>query len=151
VSLLKLAGVSSACVAALHLLVIFVGGPAYRYFGAGEQMARMAEQGSPTPALVTAGLTLLFAVWAAYAFSGAGLLRRLPLLRTGLVVIGIIYALRGLLLLPEVAWILSGRTPPVQPRQPLFSLGALVTGLAYLIGTQRAWGVLHRRGLPGQM
>ena len=149
--LLKLAGVSSTSAAALHLLVIVVGRPAYRYFGAGDQMASMAEHGSPTPALVTAGLTLVFTVWAAYAFSGAGRLRRLPLLRTGLVVIGLIYALRDLLLVPEVLWLLSGRTPPVQPRQLIFSLAALVTGLAYLVGTQRAWSSLRRRTPSGQV
>jgi hypothetical protein len=68
VSLLNCAGVSSACVAALHVVIIFVGAPAYRYFGAGEPMARLSEQGSTTPALVTAGLTVVFGVWAAYAF-----------------------------------------------------------------------------------
>ena len=83
-SALKLAGVSSAGVALLHVLILFVGGPAYRYFGAGERMARLAERGYPTPALITAGLTALFIVWAAYAFSGAGLLRPLPLLRPAL-------------------------------------------------------------------
>ena len=34
-------------------------------------MARADELGSLQPALVTAGLTLVFAAWAAYGFSGA--------------------------------------------------------------------------------
>jgi hypothetical protein len=102
VNLLKLAGLSSACVAVFHLVVVFVGAPAYRYFGAGERMAQLAEQGSPVPALVTVGLTLVFVVWALYAFSGAGLVRRLSLLRTSLIAIGLVYALRGLLLGPQL-------------------------------------------------
>ena len=132
---LELAGVSSAAVAVLHLAIVFVGGPAYRYFGAGERMARMAERGLAQPTLITFGLALLFAVWAAYAFSGAGLIRRLPLLRPALVVIGVVYTLRGVLLGPQLVWFIAG--PRLLPaRQLAFSAAALVTGLAYLIGAR---------------
>jgi hypothetical protein len=142
VSALKVAGVLSAAVAVLHVLIIFGGGPAYRYFGAGERMARLAERGAVTPSLITLGLTLMFGVWAAYAFSGAGLLGRLPLLRTGLVTIGMIYTLRGLLLGPQLVWFFSGQRAAVPPRQLAFSAAALITGLAYLVGVQRAWARL---------
>ena len=145
VSLLSLAGVSSACVAALHVAIIFVGAPAYRYFGAGPRMARLSEHGSPTPALITAGLALMFGVWAAYAFSGAQLVRRLPLLRTSLVAIGMIYTLRGLVFGVQLVWFLSGHTASVPPRHLVFSAVALLTGLAYLAGTQAAW---DRLALP---
>jgi hypothetical protein len=131
-------------------LIIFVGGPAYRYFGVGEKMARLAEQGSQAPALITAGLTVVFCVWAAYAFSGAGLLRRLPLLRTGLITIGLIYTLRGLLLGPQMMWFFSGQRAAVPPRQLGFSAAALLTGLAYLVGTQRAWARLGQRDGSGE-
>ena len=148
VNALKLAGVSSAGVALLHVLILFVGAPAYRYFGAGERMARLAERGYPTPALITVGLTGMFIVWAAYAFSGAGLLRRLPLLRPALVTIGLVYTLRGLLLGPQVVWFLSGYEAAVPPRQLVFSAAALLTGLAYLAGTRSAWGLLAPRSVP---
>ena len=147
-SLLKLAGVSSACVAALHVLIIFVGAAAYRYFGAGEPMARLAEQGSPRPGMITAGLTVVFGVWAAYAFSGAGLLRRLPLLRTSLISIGLIYTLRGLLFGPQLVWFISGHRAAVPPRQLVFSAATLLTGLAYLAGTRAAWDRLAPRSAP---
>lgn len=146
-SALKLAGVLSAVVALLHLVIIVAGGPAYRYFGAGEKMARLAEQGSATPTLITSGLTLVFGVWAAYAFSGAGLLRRLPLLRTGLITIGLIYTLRGLLLGPQMMWSFSGHSAAVPPRQLGFSAVALFIGLAYLVGTQRAGARLGKRSV----
>jgi hypothetical protein len=146
-SALKLAGVSSAGVALLHVLILFVGAPAYRYFGAGEKMARLAERGYPTPALITAGLTALFIVWAAYAFSGAGLLRPLPLLRPALITIGVVYTLRGLLLGPQMVWFFSGHEAAVPPRQLAFSAAALLTGLAYLVGTQRAWDRLGQRSM----
>jgi len=143
-SVLQLAGVSSACVAALHLAIVFVGAPGYRYFGAGERMARLSEQGSPTPALVTGALTVVFGVWAAYAFSGAGLVRRLPLLRTGLLAIGVIYTLRGLLFGPQAVWFFSGHRSQVPLRQLVVSGAALLTGLAYLAGAQQVWARLKR-------
>jgi hypothetical protein len=144
-ALLTLAGTGSALVAALHAVIIALGAPAYRYFGAGEEMATQAERGSPVPAIVTAALTAVFALWAAYGFSGAGRMRRLPLLRTGLVVIGAIYTLRGLAVLPEAWWLVAGRTPPVLTRQLVSSMVSLVIGLAYLTGTGRAWSTLEPR------
>jgi uncharacterized membrane protein YiaA len=126
----------SAGAALLHLGVI-VGGPDwYRFFGAGEPMAQMAERGSIVPALVTAAIAVLLAVWAAYAFAGAGLIRRLPLMRTALVAISAIYLLRGLLIIPVL----------MKPDSPAFdiwsSLIVLVYGLAYAVGTWRAWPYL---------
>lgn len=144
-ALLALAGTGSALVAALHAVIIAIGAPAYRYFGAGEEMARADELGSPVPAIVTAAITAVFAIWAAYGLSGAGLLRRLPLLRTGLVTIGAIYALRGLMVLPEAYGLIAGRTPPVLPRQVVFSLVSLAIGAAYLAGTRRVWSTLEPR------
>src|SRR5687768_9713323 len=96
-------GALSAIAAAMHLAII-VGGPAwYRFFGAGERLAQAAERGSPMPAVVTMGIATVLAVWAAYAFSGAGLIPRLPLLRLGLVTISAIYLARALLWLPALA------------------------------------------------
>ena len=135
--LLLAAGALSALVAALHVAIIFAGAPAYRYFGAGERMARLAERGSSEPALVTTVLAFVFAVWGAYAFSGAGLIPRLPRLRTALLLIGLIYAGRGLAVLPQAYfWISAGSVPL---RHVLFSAASLAIGLAYLIGTYRAW------------
>ena len=49
-------GILSALASLLHIAVI-AGGPAwYRFFGAGEGMARMAERGSPVPTLITLGI-----------------------------------------------------------------------------------------------
>ena len=48
-----IAGVLSLLVAILHIAIVFAGAEWYRFFGAGEQMAKMAEQGSLIPAIVT--------------------------------------------------------------------------------------------------
>jgi hypothetical protein len=134
-------GVLSAGAALLHLAVIAGGPDWYRFFGAGERMARMAERGSPMPALVTIGIASILAIWAAYAFAGAGMIRRLPLMRTALLLISGIYLLRGLVLVPAYALNRNGVTPFTL----WSSLIVLVYGICYALGTWRAWPLLSRK------
>jgi hypothetical protein len=132
---LILGGSLSALAAVLHLGVI-AGGPSwYRFFGAGEAMARAAERGSSMPALVTLAIAAILAIWALYAFSGAGLIRRLPLLRTALILISAVYLLRALALLPALIL----RPQIVDTFATVSSLVVLAYGLAYAIGTWSAW------------
>ena len=138
---LILGGWLSVAASLLHIGCIIGGPDWYRFFGAGEEMAVMAEQGSMTPTLLTLGIAAILAIWAAYAFSGAGLLPRLPLLRTGLVVISAIYLLRGLALIP--ALVLNGAN--VMPFILWSSLIVLVYGIAYAVGTWSAWPHLRPR------
>ncbi len=133
------AGALSAAIAVLHLGVIVAGPPGYVYFGAGD-LAPLAAAGSPTPALLTAALALLFGAWSWYAFAGAGLLaRRPPLLRPALWAIGAVYAARGAAVVPEAIALARGAAAP-PARYAVFSLVALATGLAYLVGAWRARG-----------
>jgi hypothetical protein len=142
-SWLVAAGMLSAAAALLHLAVI-VGGPDwYRFFGAGEGMARMAEQGSPRPALITLGIAAILAIWAVYALAGAGLIRRLPLMRTALVAITAVYLLRGLILAPLLAF----RPDKVDAFTLWSSLIVLAYGIVYAVGTWRAWPALSARRL----
>ena len=138
---LVIGGLLSVAASLLHIGCIIGGPDWYRFFGAGEAMATMAEQGSMTPTLLTLGIAAILAIWAAYAFSGAGLLPRLPLLRTGLVVISAIYLLRGLALIP--ALVINGTN--VMPFVLWSSLIVLVYGLAYAVGTWTAWPHLKPR------
>ena len=80
----------------LHVAIIFGGASWYRYFGAGEEIARMAEEGRWRPAIITALVAAGLALCALYAFSGAGLVPRLPLLGAVMCLITAIYTLRGL-------------------------------------------------------
>lgn len=131
-------GVLSGLAAILHLAVI-AGGPAwYRFFGAGEGMARMAERGMIEPVLITLGIVAILAIWAVYAFAGAGLIRRLPLMRTALVAISAVYLLRGLILVPMLAF----RPERVDAFTIWSSLIVLVYGIFYAVGTWRAWPAL---------
>lgn len=99
-TLLKITGWLVFAAAVLHLGIIVGGADWYRFFGAGEALAVMSEQGAWYPVVVTAFIAAVLLVWSLYAFSGAGLIRRLPFLKTILLIIGIIFLLRGLLAVP---------------------------------------------------
>lgn len=132
---LIIGGLLSVAASLLHIGCIIGGPDWYRFFGAGEGMAQAAERGEALPHIMAGGIAAILAIWAAYAFSGAGLLPRLPLLRTGLVVISAVYLLRGLVLIP--ALVINGAN--VMPFILWSSLIVLVYGLAYAIGTWTAW------------
>ena len=133
--LLLFAGVLSGVAALLHIAII-IGGPRwYRFFGAGEELASMAEKGSWYPAILTFGIAVVLFIWALYAFSGAGLIRRFPFLKVGLVVISVIYLIRGLAFIP--AYIVK---PEIVDEFLIWSsLISLVYGFFYAIGTKQAW------------
>lgn len=131
---LATSGILSSVAALLHVAVI-VGGPAwYRFFGAGERMARLAEAGSQRPAIITLIIVMMLAVWAAYAFSGAGLIGRLPMLKIALVVITAIYLARG------IGPFLVSFRPDLDKKFIVWSsLIVLTYGIVYAIGTWTAW------------
>lgn len=135
---LIIAGTLNAVVAILHLGCIYFGAPWYRFFGAGEQMAVLAERGSLQPTLITSGIVLVLSFWSLYAFSGAGVVFRLPLLRSALVLITLIYLLRG------IAGFFLVNSP--MGRSPEFwvwsSLICLCLGFIHLIGLKQQWASL---------
>ena len=137
---LMVGGCLSLIAALLHIAVI-IGGPEwYRFFGAGEDMARMAERGLWQPMLLTIGITVVLSIWALYAFAGATRVRRLPLMRTALVLISAIYLARGLLIIPFLI------EPHTRTAFNIWSsLIVLVFGLVYAIGTWLAWPALSQR------
>ena len=85
------------------------------------------------------GIASLLAVWAAYAFSGAGLIGRLPLLKTALILITAVYLLRGLVVVQPS---LLGR-PDLSSAFLLWSsLIVLAIGIVHAIGIWRRWNML---------
>jgi hypothetical protein len=139
---LVVGGLLSLAAAILHLACI-VGGPDwYRFFGAGEPIAQAAERGSLVPPLLTLGIASVLALWAAYAFAGAGLIRRLPLMRVALVAISAIYLLRGAMFFMPATF----NRPDLSPAFMFWSsLIVLIYGIVYAVGTWRAWPHLNRR------
>jgi hypothetical protein len=95
VDYLKGAGILSFFASLMHLAIIVGGASWYRLFGAGEEMAAMAEQGLLQPAIITLCISITLAIFGAYAWSGAGIFIRFPLLKPILILITLIYLLRG--------------------------------------------------------
>ncbi|WP_049622346.1 hypothetical protein [Frateuria defendens] len=133
--LLAVAGSLSLLASALHVAVLF-GGPAwYRRFGAGERIARLAEAGHWYPVVVTSFVALMLLVWAGYAFSGASLLPRFPLLKPALCAIAGVYLLRGLVIVPMVLFAFDR----VTGFWVWSSLVCLIYAAAYGLGLIQAW------------
>lgn len=128
-------GALSAAASIAHLAII-VGGPRwYDFFGAGSRMVRLAEQGSPKAAAITLLIAAVLAVWAAYAFSGAGLLPRLPLLKLGLLAISAVYVLRAFGYIP----VLMATGAPVGTFAWVSSGIVLVYAVVHVLGTLALW------------
>jgi uncharacterized membrane protein SirB2 len=130
-----------ALAALAHLGCIIFGGDWYRFFGAGEQMARMAEEGHWYPSVVTSGIVVVLLLWSLYGLSGAGLIKQLPFLRLALCVIAGIFLIRGISfvglmpMFPENSlafWLVS-------------SAICLIIGISFAIGTYQQWPKLSGR------
>ena len=107
-----------------------LGAPAYRFMGAGERMARAAQAGKAQPTLITLGIASMLLVWAAYAFSAAGLAPPMPFTGPAILAIGSVYLARAFCF------------PLLRPRFPenstkfwiTSSLICLVIGTLYILG-----------------
>ena len=135
---LVLAAALDAIAALLHLAVI-VGGPAwYRFFGAGERMARLAEARRREPTVITLAIAGVLAIWGAYALSGAGVLQALPWRAPVLCAITAVYLLRGLAIVPALA-----RPPgPATGFWIWSSVTCLGFGIVHLTGVVQRWDAL---------
>ena len=132
---LIVAGMLSALAALVHLGCVAFGATWFRYLGAGERMAKMAATGHWYPTVAALLIASVLMVWALYAFSGAGVIPRLPFLRWVLCAITAVYILRGLAFFVIVPyfpdnsmafWIAS-------------SCICLAIGLVHLVGLKTAW------------
>lgn len=124
----------------LHLGIIFGGPEWYRFFGAGERMARLSARGSSYPIIITAGIALILGLWALYGLSGAGVIRRLPLLRVALVLIAGVYLARGALGVPLVLFVDDPYADELKGRMTFMVVSSLVCiflGLCYAFGAAR--------------
>ena len=103
-------------------------------------MATMAEQGLLQPTIIVLFISVILALWGAYAWSGAGIFPEFPLLKTALVLITLVYLLRGVLglLLPLIS-----NHPQITQNSPSFwvwsSIICLAFGLIHLKGVMDKW------------
>jgi len=131
----------SGLAALLHILIVFGGAPWYRFFGAGEQMARMSAAGHWWPPLLTSGIALILALWSLYALVASGAWTApwaLPWPKLALSLITAVYLLRGLAILPLQVFAPAQLTPFLV----WSSLICLGYGLVHLIGLRQAWNDL---------
>lgn len=140
---LIIAGSFSFLAGILHFGVI-IGGPSwYRFFGAGESMALMAEKGLIKPKIITFAIATALLIWAIYAWSGASLLPKMPLLKFTLSVVTAIYLIRGLggLVAPFVT-----NHHQIKQNSTTFwiwsSLICLIIGVTHLVGIISMWSYL---------
>lgn len=101
-SYLILAGVAAFAGALLHIAILFGGPDWYAFFGAPRGLVAMARAGSIRPPITCLVIAALLSLCAAYAFSGAAVIRRLPFLRLGLAAIAGALILRGVLFIPLI-------------------------------------------------
>lgn len=129
-----------ALAAMAHLGCIVFGADWYRFFGAGEQMARMAEQGLWYPTVVTSVLVMVLLTWSMYALSASDVIRRLPLIRLVLCLISAIFIFRGVGFVALM---------PMFPENSLTfwyvsSAICLIIGLCFVVGTHQEWNKLSQ-------
>ena len=138
--LLLIGGYFSLAFAVVQISGIWWSPAAIRYLGG---PAELSVKQPAVYALLCVGVAVIVAIFGLYALSGAGQIRRLPLLRTALIVIAAIYLLRGLLFIPQLPVIIEH---PRLIRFLLFSLLSLAIGAVYCTGVV----LLFRHGRPGE-
>ena len=132
---LIISGTFSVIATLVHIGCIYFGASWYRFFGAGEQMATWAEQGSFKPTIITSGIALVLSIWSMYAFSAAGFLAKLPLMKLGLSIITLVYLIRG------IGGFFLMNNPMGRSSEFWFwsSLICLIVGLSHLLGLKQEW------------
>ncbi len=129
----RLGGRANLVIAAGHVIGLIWAWSVFRAVGIEHEMRELAEQGAALPYIVTLFTAAAFVVFGLYGLSGAGDVRRLPLLRTGVVAIAGIFILRGTLF-GGIGAVYEG-----DGAQIAFAAIALLVGLCYANGA-----VAHR-------
>ena len=150
--LLAIGGCANIMVAILHVFMKFIGISAFNYFGAPVALIQLIENNHTWLVMEIMGLLVgLFLVAGFYGLSGAKIIRRLPGLNFILVTIGVIYTVRGavvvLIPFPGVVGYLIHNYPtilgmgrPIMLHDWVFSFISLLVGLIYLVG----WRLIKR-------
>ncbi|PWQ99559.1 hypothetical protein [Leucothrix arctica] len=137
-SFLKFAGILTAIASLTHIVIIIGGANFYRFFGAGEKMAVMSEQGSKYPTMVTFVIASILAIWSLYAFSGAKLVKQLPFTKVILSLVTLVFLARGLLAIPVVIFADSPYMLELAENMTFMivsSVICLIIGICYGLGT----------------
>ncbi|MBK5719874.1 hypothetical protein JGH11_03220 [Dysgonomonas sp. Marseille-P4677] len=132
---LKLGGYINIIIAIAHIVCLLNAAYFFEITGVGENMRRNAEIHPLLPYVMTVFVAVFFFIFGLYGLSGAGKIKKLPLLKTGIFIIAAIYLLRGIL--GSIINIAIETT--FQWHHLLFSIGALGIGFLYLLGGVQIW------------
>ncbi|MGH8105935.1 MAG: hypothetical protein ACREO1_13915 [Arenimonas sp.] len=140
-------GIAALAGALLHI-AIMIGGPTwYDFFGAPEGLVQMARAGNLRAPVSCLVIATMLSVFAAYAFSGAGLTRRLPLFRLVMALIAVVLILRGILFIPVILFqpgLLSG----ICDCRSIDTFIVVTSLLCLAMGTGFALGAIYNRCSP---
>lgn len=134
-SFLIAASVGNAFAALLHIGCIYFGAAWYRFFGAGEAMAMLAEQGNIRPTVITTFIVIVLSVFTLYSLSGAQVIGRIFLLKTALVGITSVFLIRGV----GGFFMMNQITEQGATFWFWSSIICLLLGFFHLIGTLQVW------------
>ena len=95
--------------------------------------------------LIGEGAALVLVIFGLYALSGAGIIRRLPLLRLGLIGIGSLYLLRGLFFIVSLLIFLGILEGEILIQGEISTLVFLSAGIAYVVGAVLNWREMQIR------
>jgi len=96
--------------------------------------------------LIGEAAALVLVLFGLYALSGAGVIRRLPLLRLGLIGISSLFLLRGLFVVFSVLAILGILEGQLLIQGEISTLVFLAAGIAFAVGTVLNWRAMQVRG-----
>jgi len=127
---LVLVAITSFGTAFAHLACIPIGTQCYSAQMAPEIIIESAEQGTYLAPLATVFVSSIFVIFGLYSLSGAGGIRKLPLLKFGVYSIALLCTIRGVL--PLQFWL---RYPDeVGSTAILYGIGWLLSGLLLFFG-----------------
>ena len=129
--------------ALVHLALPLGGADWYSFVGAPQGLVAMAVAGLARPVISCIVIACVLGVFASYAFSALGFIRRLPALRVVLCVIGLGLSVRGVwfpilaVTDPRVLGHFCGRCSSLNGFVVATSVLCLFIGIGYLLGAWR--------------
>lgn len=125
--------------AIIHWIAPFIGYDWYAFLGAPRWVLDSVRHQTPAAPVGIVIIGGLMAICGLYSLSGAAVIPRLPLLRTGIVTIALICLARGLLLLPYLLLVPGTFTAFNVTASAIW----FIAGLGFTIGAVRRWQQLH--------
>ncbi len=121
----------------LHVAVIIGGASWYRFFGAGEKMARLHENASLYPILITVFVTALLLIGTLYTYCAYSNVCILLYSKEVLIVMSVIFISRGLFFIPLMLSVSHPYCKELKEKKLFLfisSLISLVVGSIYMMG-----------------